>query len=83
VGDAHLSNMIDSMTSLTLIEDRYAEMIGGGRRWRQPLIELDFEQDNDSDVTVDIKSKAYKGGFSAVGNSIDVSQLNSIGYFGA
>ena len=83
MGDAHLSNMIDSMTSLTLIEDRYAEMIGGGRRWRQPLIGLDFEQENDSDVTVDIKSKAFKGGFSAVGNSIDVSQLNSIGYFGA
>ncbi|MFZ9174164.1 MAG: hypothetical protein ACO216_10305 [Vulcanococcus sp.] len=75
--------MIESMTSLTLIEDRHAEMIGGGRYWRQPLIELDFEQDNDNDVTVDIKSKAYKGGFSAVGNNIEVSQLNSIGYFGA
>ena len=77
----HLFNTIDSMTSLTLLEDRYAEMIGGGRRWRQPLIELDFDQDNS--VSVDVTSKAFKGGFSAVGINNEVSQLNSIGYFGA
>lgn len=82
------------MTFLQLLEDNTAEMIcGGGSRWRRPSIsanrsysvsnrvDYDFDQDNDSTVTVRTSGMGWKGGVFAVNNANEVSQLNSIGNF--
>ena len=84
------------MTFLQLLEDNTAEMIcGGGRRWSRPSrpsrpsisnsvsskVKYDFDQDNDSDVSVRTSGMGWKGGIFAVTNENDVSQLNSIGNF--
>lgn len=82
------------MTFLQLLEDNTAEMIcGGGRRWSRPSrpsisnsysskVEYDFDQDNDSVVKVANFGSGWKGGIFAATNDNEVSQLNSIGYFG-
>jgi hypothetical protein len=85
--ELRLVSFLDSihMTFLQLLEDGTAEVIcGGGPRVRfSSRIKLDFEQDNDSEVRVTTMGKAWKGGVFAVTNDNEVSQLNSIGYFGA
>lgn len=75
------------MTFLDLLEDSTAEVIcGGGSYWRRPSIstrvELDFDQDNDSTVKVATLGAGWKGGVFAASYNNEVSQLNSIGYFG-
>jgi hypothetical protein len=74
------------MTFLQLLEDGTAEVICGGSYWRRPSIstrvELDFDQDNDSTVKVATLGAGWKGGVFAASYANEVSQLNSIGYFG-
>lgn len=73
------------MTFLHLLEDSTAEVISGGRGRRASFssrIKLDFDQDNTSNVKVATLGAGWKGGVFAVTNDNEVSQLNSIGYFG-
>lgn len=75
------------MTFLDLLEDSTAEVIcGGGSYWRRPSvstrIKLDFDQDNDNTIKVATLGAGWKGGVFAASYTNEVSQLNSIGYFG-
>jgi hypothetical protein len=89
--ELRLVSFLDSihMTMLHLLEDGTAEVICGGysrRRYSRPSIstrvDYDFDQDNDSTIKVATLGAGWKGGVFAASYTNDVSQLNSIGYFG-